>query len=430
MAAAAGALAAIGYTVLSGSEVPTVRSCIAALLILTALAMGREALSLRLIAFGALLVLLFWPESLAGPSFQLSFAAVTTIVVLHESHSVRKFFAAPDLALIIRLGFGMLSLLVTGIAIELVLAPITLAHFNRSGLYGALANIVAIPLTPFIIMPFEGLGLLFDVLGLGTPFWWIAGKAIEWLIALAQGVSALPGAVSTLPNMPNWAYGFMVVGGLWFAIFQTRTRFFGLMPLVIGMIAMFAAPRPDVLITGDGKHLALVGDKGDIALLRSRAGDYVKDAVGETAGIDAEPIEMERWPRANCTADTCVIPVQRNERFWTILATRTQYSIPAMELAAACRRVDIVISDRWLPYTCAPKWLKMDRRFLAETGGVSIDLGAPRVNTVSQAISGSPWARAAKIATQSTSKNMFNAVGKIPGNPSIKPLPQKRKIQQ
>ena len=73
---------AVLYTLLTGAEVPTVRACIAALLILIAMALGREALSMRLLAAGATFVLLFWPESLAGPSFQLSFAAVGTIIML------------------------------------------------------------------------------------------------------------------------------------------------------------------------------------------------------------------------------------------------------------------------------------------------------------------------------------------------------------
>ncbi len=399
LAAGAGALAAIGYTLLSGSEVPTVRSCVASLLILAALAAGREALSLRLVAFGALFVLCFWPEAMAGPSFQLSFAAVTTIVILHESPWARQYFSAPDRGLFVRLGLALLSLLATGVAIELALAPITLAHFNRSGLYGALANIVAIPLTTFIIMPAEGLALLFDTFGIGAPFWWIAGQGIAFLIWISNTVSAFPGAVSTLPNMPSWAFGFMIIGGLWFAIFQTRARLLGFLPFVIGMITMLAAPRPDALITGDGKHLALIDDAGQIALLRSRAGDYVKDALEETAGINAEPIEIELWPGANCNPDTCIIQIERVGRIWTILATRARYAIPAMELAAACRRVDIVVSDRWLPQSCSPKWMKLDRNFLEKTGGIAINLSDQQVTTVAQSINGSPWADAAKMVT-------------------------------
>src|SRR5438034_685826 len=75
----------------AGAEVPTVRSCVGALLVLGALALGREALSLRMVAVAGAIVLLLWPEALAGPSFQMSFAAVIAIVALHESAPVRAF---------------------------------------------------------------------------------------------------------------------------------------------------------------------------------------------------------------------------------------------------------------------------------------------------------------------------------------------------
>ena len=47
--------------------------------------------------------------------------------------------------------------------------PIALFHFHQAGLYGALANIVAIPLTTFVMMPLEALALLLDLVGLGAP---------------------------------------------------------------------------------------------------------------------------------------------------------------------------------------------------------------------------------------------------------------------
>jgi competence protein ComEC len=48
IAAGAGAFAGIAYTLLTGAEVPTIRACVAALLVLLALALGRDALTLRL----------------------------------------------------------------------------------------------------------------------------------------------------------------------------------------------------------------------------------------------------------------------------------------------------------------------------------------------------------------------------------------------
>jgi competence protein ComEC len=62
VAAAAAAAAGIGYTLLTGAQVPTVRSCVAAVLILAGIALGRDAISIRLIAAGALVVLLFRPR--------------------------------------------------------------------------------------------------------------------------------------------------------------------------------------------------------------------------------------------------------------------------------------------------------------------------------------------------------------------------------
>lgn len=167
IAAGAGALAAIGYTLLTGAEVPTIRSCVAALLVLVALALGREALTLRLVAAGAVVVLLLFPEAIAGPSFQLSFAAVASIVALHETPRVRAWFAPREERRAARFGRNLASLLLTGIVVELALMPIGLFHFHKAGIYGALANIVAIPLTTFVTMPLEALALVFDLAGLG-----------------------------------------------------------------------------------------------------------------------------------------------------------------------------------------------------------------------------------------------------------------------
>ncbi|HSF12475.1 MAG TPA: ComEC/Rec2 family competence protein, partial [Erythrobacter sp.] len=150
VAAATGALAGVVYTLLTGAEVPTVRSCVAALLVLGALALGREALSLRMVAVAAGFVLLLWPESAIGPSFQMSFAAVLAIVALSTSTPVRAFLAPRVEAWWQRLGRRVVMLFATGVVIELALMPIVLFHFHRAGIYGALANVVAIPLVTFV----------------------------------------------------------------------------------------------------------------------------------------------------------------------------------------------------------------------------------------------------------------------------------------
>ena len=396
-AAAIAGLTAIAYTLFTGAEVPTIRSCAAALLVLIGIAMGREAITLRLVATGAVIVLLFWPESAAGPSFQLSFAAITAIVALHEHPRIKSLLARREEGWPRRLGRLLLGLLLTGLAVEIAIAPIALFHFHQAGLFGALANIVAIPLTTFVIMPAEALALLFDLVGLGAPFWWLTGQAMNLLIGLAHGVAGAPGAVALVPAVPVAAYGLVVAGLLWAGLWRSRWRWWGGAPLAAGAAWALATSPPDLLVTGDGRHLAVRTAGGELALLRPRAGDYVRDLLAELSGAQPEFLEMETADSAACSDALCVYELAGPERAWRILATRNRDLVRWDQMVAACAAADIVVSDRTLPAGCRPKWLKADRGTLSYTGGLAFTLGgSPSVRSVADQIGHHPWAQQAR----------------------------------
>ncbi len=399
LAAAAAALVAGSYTLLAGAEVPTLRSFIAALLVLAAFLLGREAITLRLVAAGALIVLLWRPEALAGPSFQLSFAAVTAIVALHESRWMRGFLARRDEPWLSRLGRNIAALLITGFAVEIALAPIALFHFHKAGLYGALANVVAIPLTTFVIMPVEALALLFDSIGLGAPFWWVAEQALKLLIALAHRVADAPGAVATLPVFPSWGFALAVGGGLWLLLWRTGWRWAGAAPLVAGMAVLLVQPRPDLLVTGDGRHVAAAVPGGGYALLRDRAGDYVRDSLSEAAGIDSPFATLIDLDHVTCNRDFCRWRQGQGAHRRVILAARGRDRIDGAAMAPACAAADVVISDRWLPRECVGRWLTIDRDSLPQTGGLALYLGEqPRVVTTLNAADEHPWRRPQQLS--------------------------------
>jgi competence protein ComEC len=375
IAAGGGALAGIGYTLLTGAEVPTIRSCIAALLVLLGLALGREAMTLRLVATGAILILLLWPESLAGASFQLSFTAIAAIVALHEWPRVANVMRRREESVMRKAGRGVLGLLLTGLVVEIALAPIALFHFHKSGLYGALANMVAIPLTTFVIMPLEALALLFDGVGAGAPFWWATGLALNLLLELARWTAALPGAVAALPSMPNSAFGLIVGGGLWVMLWKGRIRTLGWVSVLAGMIWSVVIPAPDLLITADGRHMAVRNWNGDMVLLRERTGDYISDQMAERAGETDALGLLDDTRAARCTPDMCVTSIRRENRVWHVAATRSRHLLDWTQLIQLCSRVDIIVSERRLPPTCNPRWIKADRPALEQSGGLAITLG-------------------------------------------------------
>lgn len=391
--ALAGALAGVAYTLLTGAEVPTVRSCIGALLVLAALALGRDPLSLRLVAVGGLLVMLFWPEAVVGPSFQMSFSAVIAIIAFHSAAPVRGFLTADHHGPVVRFARSIILLLATGVVIEMALMPIGLFHFHRAGVYGALANVIAIPLTTFAIMPLIGLALLLDLGGVGTPMWWLAGKALELLLAIAHFVAARPGAVTMLPPVSPWSFALFVAGMLWLGLWIGRVRLWGAIPAAVAVIVMILAPTPDILVTGDGHHVGITGEGNDLLVLRAGRGDYMRDSLLELAGMEGDLRTLEDWPAARCSADFCALAINRGGKRFTLLMARTREYIDDMALASACERADIVIADRRLPWSCRPKMLKADRTFLAKTGGITINLSSARIRTVAETQGMQGWYR-------------------------------------
>ncbi len=396
VAAGAGALAGVAYTVLTGAEVPTIRSCIGAVLVLLALAIGREPLSLRMVAVAALFVLLFWPEAVIGPSFQMSFAAVIAIVALHGAAPIRAFLSPREQAWWAKGLRHLVMLLGTGVVIELALMPIGLFHFHRAGVYGALANVIAIPLTTFVSMPAIALALLLDGIGLGAPAWWIAGKSLELLLLLAHWTAAQPGSVTLLPAMGQGSFMLFIAGGLWLALWRGKLRLAGLIPAMMGLTMLAFLRPPDVLISNDGHHVGITGEGGSLLVLRQGKSDFAKENLQEIAGMDGETQLLEDWPGARCNRDFCAVELDRGGRKWRLLIARSKDLVDIRELASACARADIVIADRRLPYPCKPALLKADRAMLGQTGGLTLDLSNREVRTVAQDQGTHGWWRPAK----------------------------------
>lgn len=392
VAAASGALAGIAYTLVTGAEVPTVRSCIAALLVLGALALGRQPLSMRMITVAALFVMLFWPEAVVGPSFQMSFSAVIAIVALHQAAPIRTFLAPREESLFRRGGRHVAMLFLTGLVIECALMPIGLYHFHRAGVYGSLANLVAIPLTTLVTMPLIAIALALDLVGAGAPAWWLTGQSLDLLLAMAHFIASRPGAVTVLPAFSAGGVLLAAFGGLWFALWSGRVRLLGLVPAVLGLCWMALQSPPDLLISGDGRHVGIV-ENGELVLLRSGREGFARETLAELAGMRGEARAIETLPGARCNRDFCTVRLAREGRVWALLLSRGKDNVPERALFQACAGSDIVISDRWLPSSCRPRWLKADRHSLSWTGGMSIDLGRGGVHTVAEGQGEHGWWR-------------------------------------
>lgn len=415
-AAAIGALAGIGYTLLTGAEVPTVRSCLAALLVLLALAIGRDPISLRMVGFAAIFVMLLWPEAAIGPSFQMSFAAVLAIVSLHSSAPVRAFLAQREEPWRNRLVRNLVMLFATGLVIEIALMPIVLFHFHRAGLYGAAANVFAIPLVTFLAMPLLAVGLLADMVGLGQPFMWMAGQSLELLLAIAHFTADQPGSVKLMPQMSLSSVLLFAAGAVWLALWHGRVRLFGIIPVLSAVAILTFTQAPNVLISRDGSHVGVRLSSGELLTLQTSLSDYAEANLLEHAGVSSKPVPIERWPSAKCSAEFCTLSLSEQGRSYTLLLARNRAQVEERALAAACERADIVVAERWLPHSCRPRWLKADRNMLSQTGGMAIYFESGKVQTVAQGQGSHGWWRPHAPSKRKARYHLIDSTAPVPSN--------------
>lgn len=331
------------YLQLSGASPPTQRSFVMVSIVLLAVLIDRQALSMRTIAWAAAAVLVVAPESLVGASFQMSFAAVVALIAVFESTGERLAALRADSGLIRRglLHLGGLSL--ASMVATLATAPFTIFHFNRLPLYSLVANLLAIPVTELWVMPWGMIALL--LMPFGVDGWALApmGWGIEAILWISRWTAALPGAVIMLPEMPLAALLAMAFGGLWLCLWQGRLRWLGIAGVVAGLALAATSRPPDFLISADGKLMGARGEDGDLALSRRRAG-FLPDTWLRRQGQDATADWAALWRCGEPGCSRAYGPVE-------VVLVKT----PAERRAACLREGIVVIATLPARYCQAPR---------------------------------------------------------------------------
>ncbi|MHC8509608.1 MAG: ComEC/Rec2 family competence protein [Rhodospirillales bacterium] len=307
-AALAAALAGVAYAVIAGGTVPTVRAAAMAVLVLIALSVGRRALTLRLVAFAALIVLLSRPESLMGASFQMSFSAVIALVAFYEAWRDRRPAGRPQNGRGSGRGGGVLRRFWTyasGVAMTTLIAsaataPFAVHHFNRVADYGLAANLIAVPVTALWVMPSALAAFAAMPFGLEALPLHVMGRGLSAVIAVAETVSAWPGAATALPALPGWAFAMTVAGALWLCLWRGRWRWWGAGIAAPALAAgLMLAEPPDALISADGEMFAVRGADGALRVSTLRRGRFNREAWLGVAGAAAE---AKAWPASGRAA--------------------------------------------------------------------------------------------------------------------------------
>ena len=257
-------VAAFAYMLLAGATLPTQRAFVMSGLVLVAVLCDRAALSLRVVALAALVVLALNPESVVGAGFHMSFTAAAALVAFYEAFSRSSYRARLS-----KLPFfvnSLVLLLTTTAVASLATAPFVLYHFGRIAQYGMLANLLAVPLLGAVVLPFGALAVVLMPFGWESPALHVMGWGLRWIRGVAEWTASLPDAVYHVEQPPLMFLVFVSVGVVFVVFGAGRRVLFGLgwMSVALACILWLSAPSP----------LAMLGGEKGSLWLRSKSGVY------------------------------------------------------------------------------------------------------------------------------------------------------------
>ena len=195
----------VGYTVLSGLQVSGQRAMIMALAFLGAMISDRERDIWSTLALAGLLILLLDPNALLSISFQLSFAAVAGILwwmpPLAQKFGRQTSTQAKKPDILEKLRGYFIGILAVSFAATIILLPVTCYYFHRISLVFLPANLTAVPILGFWVIP---AGLLSAIV---LPF---SQQAATFLIHIgAWGLDLMLGIIrfwADLPMASIWTF--------------------------------------------------------------------------------------------------------------------------------------------------------------------------------------------------------------------------------
>jgi competence protein ComEC len=344
-------------------SVATERAWIMISVMILAAVVSRKSITLRGVAIAALAILILQPESVLSPGFQMSFAAVASIVAAYEWLDERKsrMPERPRTNRVIRFFFGLIfTSLIAGLATSLFAAY----HFHRVAPFGVLTNLMAMPLISTIVMPMALLSLFLMPYGFDQLPLSVMGWGIEWVVVISNYVYSLGGnGITGLLGAPVLPMAF--IGLFFLTMLKTRLRIVGVLILLASTLFWAPSQVPDILLSEDGRAIAIKDGQGKLAMIYPRRNKFVRDIWLRAYSGDEQG---EILHRGRCNKDICTAKTRQGALVYVV------YDPDYLTLA--CNQADILLAPKLRWVNCRGKKPKIiiKRGQLEEFGSHAIYL--------------------------------------------------------
>jgi competence protein ComEC len=318
--AAGAALAALAvYLFISGMAVAAERSFLMIGIMLLAVRFDRAAISMRNLALSAIVIIAVSPHEVAGPSFQMSFAATAALIGGYAAWSERRRRRPAVTGQgLLRAGLGKAGGYVGGLAATSLIAGSATAvfgayHFQRVSVLGLAANLAAMPIVSVLVMPFALLGMVLMPFGLDQWAFAVMGKGLTAMIAVARWFSALS-PVDSVGLVPASGVLALTAALIAATLPTTWLRLVAIPIALAGVVLIATRSLPGVLVSEDGRQVAVRMADGAIAVNRARPNLFTTEdwqralaaeAIVKPKDVGAGEVGAAGGEGFRCSGDAC-----------------------------------------------------------------------------------------------------------------------------
>ena len=275
-------LAAMGYALLAGFNLPAQRTAVMVCTAALATLAGQRLGTFGVLGITLLVMLALEPTAPLAPGFWLSFIAVWLLFAQPTEPQPGEGRERRKPTRWQRGWAALRSAAKAQWAMTVGLAPLTVAFFHQISVVGPLANAVAIPVVTYLVTPLALLGAPLAAMGWIAPLQWAEGLFAHLMVML-EWMASGDWAVASWHAPPLWA-SLLACGGVIWALQPPRPD---LSPWVrrLGwalVLALGVGGQP-VPKEGEVEVTALDVGQGTAVLIRTRSHTMLYD-TGPTMG--------------------------------------------------------------------------------------------------------------------------------------------------
>ena len=232
---------------------------------------------------------------------------------------------------------------------------------------GILANMAAIPIMAFWIMPCGIVAMLLMPFGLEGMALQIMGAGVQWVTQIAEFVSGMDLSVYHMPQFSFRAFVFIVLASISFIIFLGHIRRFFVCAFALLALLSFQMQTYSILIARDFDLIGLAqphADDGTLVLSSLRREKFTADIWANALNLSVDT-QRTLWEMhgMSCDSDGCR---------YVLHGLRLAFPRSDYALTSDCRWADLVFADFYAERECSSQVDMIDRRTLWRSGAIGI----------------------------------------------------------